>query len=214
MGAVDYIQNYTGVDPERVGAFGICGGGGYTYAAAQRDHRIKAVATLSLFNTGDVRRNGYMRTQTGTIQQRLYEADLARQKEAAGTEPEVLGFANMTPEAAHKIKVDLYREGYFYYAVTHKTPNAPGSYLKSSLIDMMTWDATDHADLLTQPLLMMAGSKADSKYMTDEAFQKAVNAKDKEEYIIPGATHIRTYFVKEYVDKEHAKLKEFFSSRL
>lgn len=214
MGAVDYIQNYTGVDPERVGAFGICGGGGYTYAAAQRDHRIKAVATLSLFNTGDVRRNGYMRTQTGTIQQRLYEADLARQKEAAGAEPEVLGFANMTPEAARKIKVDLYREGYFYYAVTHKTPNAPGSYLKSSLIDMMTWDATDHADLLTQPLLMMAGSKADSKYMTDEAFQKAVNAKDKEEYIIPGATHIRTYFVKEYVDKEHAKLKEFFSSRL
>ena len=79
---------------------------------------------------------------------------------------------------------------------------------------MMTWDTTDHADLLTQPLLMMAGSKADSKYMTDEAFQKAVNAKDKEEYIIPGATHIRTYFVKEYVDKEHAKLKEFFSSRL
>lgn len=214
MGAVDYIQNYPGVDPERVGAFGICGGGGYTYAAAQRDHRIKAVATMSLFNTGDVRRNGYMRTQTGDIEKRLYEANLARQKEAAGAEPEMAGFMNWTPEEARKIKVDLYRDGYFYYGVTHKTPNAPGTYLKSSLIDMMAWDATDHADLLTQPLLIMAGSKADSKYMSDEAFEKAVNAKDKKEYIIDGATHIRTYFVKEYVDKEHAKLKEFFGSKL
>lgn len=214
MGAVDYIQNYPGVDPERVGAMGICGGGGYTYATAQRDHRIKAVATLSMFNTGDVRRNGYMRTQTGDTMQRLYEADLARQKEAAGAEPEIAGFMNWTPEEARQIEVDLYREGFFYYGVTHKTPNAPGTYLKSSLIDMMAWDATDHADLLTQPLLIMAGSEADSKYMSDEAFEKAVNAKDKEEFIIEGATHIRTYFVKEYVDREHAKVRDFFLSKL
>lgn len=30
-GAIDFIQTYPGVDPERVGAFGICGGGGYTF---------------------------------------------------------------------------------------------------------------------------------------------------------------------------------------
>lgn len=37
-----------------------------------------------MFNTGDVRRNGYMRTQMNTIQERLREANLARQREAAG----------------------------------------------------------------------------------------------------------------------------------
>ena len=214
MGAIDYLQNYPGVDPERIGAFGICGGGGYTFATAQVDKRIKAVGTLSLFNTGDVRRNGYMRTQMDTKFERQREASLARQKEAAGAEPEIAGFMNWTPEEARQIKVDLYRDGYFYYGVTHRSPNAPGTYLKSSLMDMMAWDATDHADLITQPLLIIAGEIADSRYMSEEAFAKATSTADKELFIVPGATHIRTYFVKEYVDQITAKICQFFTNRL
>ena len=213
-GAVDFIQNYPGVAPERIGAFGICGGGAYTFATAQADKRIKAVATLSLFNTGEVRRNGFMRTQMNTIQERQKEASLARQKEAAGEKPEVLGFADMSPEEARKIKVDLYREGFFYYAVTHRTPNAPGSYLKSSLMDMMAWDATDHADLISQPLLMIVGEKADSRYMSEEAFAKATGTADKALFIVPGATHIQTYFVKEYVEQIVSKIDQFFINHL
>ena len=214
MGAIDFIQQYPGVDPERIGAFGICGGGGYTFATAQVDKRIKAVGTLSLFNTGDVRRNGYMRTQMNNIAERQREASLARQNEAAGAEPELAGFMNWTPEEARQIKVDLYRDGYFYYGVTHKSPNAPGTYLKSSLMDMMAWDATDHADLIDQPLLIIAGEIADSRYMSEEAFAKASRTTDKELFIVPGATHIRTYFVKEYVDQISAKIKAFFTERL
>ena len=214
MGAVDFIQNYPGVDPERIGAFGICGGGGYTFATAQVDKRIKAVGTLSLFNTGDVRRNGYMRTQMDSKFERQREASLARQKEAAGAEPELAGFMNWTPEEARQIKVDLYRDGYFYYGVTHKSPNAPGTYLKSSLMDMMAWDATDHADLIEQPLLIIAGEIADSRYMSEEAFAKATSTADKELFIVPGATHIRTYFVKEYVDQITAKIRQFFTEKL
>lgn len=214
MGAIDYLQNYPGVDSDRIGAFGICGGGGYTFATAQVDKRIKAVGTLSLFNTGDVRRNGYMRIQMDTKIERQREASLARQKEAAGAEPEVMGFANMTPDDARQIKVDLYRDGYFYYSVTHKSPNAPGTYLKSSLMDMIAWDATDHADLITQPLLIIAGEIADSRYMSEEAFTKATSTADKELFSVPGATHIRTYFVKENVDQISTKIQEFFGSRL
>ena len=214
MGAIDYIQQYPGVDKERIGAFGICGGGGYTFATAQVDKRIKAVGTLSLFNTGDVRRNGYMRTQMNDTMQRQREASLARQKEAAGEEPEMAGFMNWTPEEARQIKVDLYRDGYFYYGVTHKSPHAPGTYLKSSLMDMMAWDATDHADLIDQPLLIIAGEIADSRYMSEEAFAKANRTADKELFIVPGATHIRTYFVKEYVDQITNKIRNFFRVKL
>lgn len=214
-GMVDFIQQYPGVAPERVGALGICGGGGYTLGAAQNDKRIKAVATLSMFNTGDVRRNGYMRTQTATIQERLRAAAEARAREAAGGPVEYpAGMGNMTPEEAQKIPVDLYRDGYFYYGVDYFHPNDGGTAPTSCMLDLMMWDATDRMELIDQPLLMMAGSIADSKYMSDEAFEQATGTTDKEYFIIEGATHIRTYFVPEYVEQVEAKLKEFFGKRL
>ena len=214
-GMVDFIQQYPGVAPECVGALGICGGGGYTLGAAQNDKRIKAVATLSMFNTGDVRRNGYMRTQTATIQERLRAAAEARAREAAGGPVEYpAGMGNMTPEEAQKIPVDLYRDGYFYYGVDYFHPNDGGTAPTSCMLDLMMWDATDRMELIDQPLLMIAGSIADSKYMSDEAFEKATGTTDKEYFIIEGATHIRTYFVPEYVEQVEAKLKEFFGKRL
>jgi fermentation-respiration switch protein FrsA (DUF1100 family) len=78
----------------------------------------------------------------------------------------------------------------------------------------MIWDAATNMDLIEQPLLMMAGSKADTKYMTDEAFPKATKAKNKELFIIDGATHIQSYYVPEYVNKAVEKLVGFFGKNL
>lgn len=68
--------------------------------------------------------------------------------------------------------------------------------------------------LINQPLLMMAGSIADTFYLTEQCFSRATGTQDKELFLIPGATHIKTYFVPEYVDSAVAKLKEFFGKRL
>jgi len=84
----------------------------------------------------------------------------------------------------------------------------------SSLLDLMTWDATTNMDLINQPLLMIAGSKADTKYMTDEAFSKATNAKSKELFLLDGATHIQTYWKPEYVNQAVSKLTDFFNKTL
>src|SRR5690606_22053735 len=83
-GMADFITHYAGVDADRLGILGICGGGGYSLAAAQTDKRFKAVATLSMFNSGVVRKNGFMNSQVSSIQKRLEQASEARTQEVAG----------------------------------------------------------------------------------------------------------------------------------
>ena len=213
-GMADYISKYPGVDPQRIGAFGICGGGGYTLGAAQSDKRLKAVATLSMFNSGRVRRNGFMDSAMPTIQQRLKQASDAREKRIETGEIVFTGDMNLTDEEIEKLPFDLYREGAIYYNRTHAHPNSTFRYTMESLMDLMTWDATDHIDLINAPLLMMAGNKADTFYMTSDAFEKATGTTDKELFLIPGATHIKTYYEPEFVDQEVAKLTEFFRQEI
>lgn len=213
-GMADYITRYAGADTNRLGVLGICGGGGYTLKAAQTDKRFKAVATLSMFNSGVVRRNGFMNSQFATIQERLNQAFEARTLEASTGEVRYAADTKITDEMADKMPFDLYREGHYYYNRTHAHPNSMFRYTMSSLIDLMAFDASTNMELISQPLLMMAGSKADSYYMTDAAFNRATGTKNKELFLIPGATHIQTYYVPEYVESAVKKLNEFFGKYL
>jgi fermentation-respiration switch protein FrsA (DUF1100 family) len=210
----DFISRYKGVDTARLGLLGICGGGGYSLKAAQADKRFKAVATLSMFNSGVVRRNGFMDSQLSTIQERLKQASDARALEAAGGEVRYAADTEITDEMADKMPFDLYREGHYYYHRTHAHPNSTFRYTMSSLMDLMTFDASTNMDLINQPLLMMAGSEADTYYMTDDAFSKAINAKNKELFLIKGASHIETYWKPEYVAQAVNKLVEFYQANL
>jgi fermentation-respiration switch protein FrsA (DUF1100 family) len=213
-GMADYITRYPGVDAARVGLLGICGGGGYSLKAAQTDKRFKAVATLSMFNSGRVRRNGYMDSQLATINERRRQASAARAQEVAGGEVLYSGDANLTDEQIAKLPFDLYRQGYVYYWKTHAHPNSTFKYTTSSLLDLMAFDATDQIELIDQPLLMIVGSKADSLYMTEQAFAKASGTQEKELFKIEGATHIETYWVPKYVDAAVSKLTAFYTRTL
>ncbi len=210
-GMADYITRYSGVDSSRLALFGICGGGGYSLKAAQSDKRFKMVATLSMFNSGRVRRNGFADSQLSTIQTRLKQASDARAQEAAGGEVLYSGDVNLTDEQIAKLPFEMYRQGYEYYWRTHAHPNSTFKYTTSSLLDLMSFDATDRIELIDKPLLMIAGSKADSLYMTEDAFEKATGTNDKELYKIDGATHIETYWVPEYINLTMEKLKVFFA---
>ena len=218
-GMVDYISHYPGVDSSRIGALGICGGGGYTFAALQSDKRIKAGATLSLFNTGRVRRLGYEDSQMTTVQERLNRASEAREKfvltgETLYEGPTGTQTREQIEEAmSHLQPGTLYHDGLQYYGITHAHPNSVSRYTTASLMDLMTWDATTFADLIDCPLLIMSGSKSDSDYMSREAYIKA-GTKDKEYCQIKGASHIQTYYVPEYVDDAVNKLKNFFEKNL
>jgi hypothetical protein len=213
-GMADFITQYDGVDAENLGVLGVCGGGGYTLAAAQTDKRFKAVATLSMFNSGVVRRNGFMSSQVATIQERLKQASDARALEAAGGEIRYAADIEWTDELADSFPYDLYREGHYYYHRTHSHPNSTFRYTMSSLLDLMAFDAATNMYLINQPMLMIAGSKADTYYMTDRAFNLATGTNEKELFLIPGATHIQTYYVPEYVNEAVNKLNDFFGKNL
>lgn len=217
-GMVDYLINMPKVDNSKIGSLGICGGGGYTLACSQTDKRIKAVATLSMFNSGRARRNGFGDSAINTIQERLNKACEARNKELKGeieyegfvpevSDEELIKIMNNSPEG-------LYKDGIYYYGLKYKHPRGTGSYTTESFLKLMAFDVEDRMDLVNQPLLMIAGTDADTLYMTKDAFEKATNTENKELYLIKGATHIKTYWKEEYVNEAVNKLKDFYAKNL
>ncbi|MGX7111966.1 alpha/beta hydrolase [Gemella cuniculi] len=215
----DYLTTFSGVDGQRIGALGICGGGGYTIAAASRDKRFKAVATISMFNSGRVRRNGFLDTQLDSIQERLQQASNARVKRLETGEINYIGQylaeqVHFTTEQLEQIPAGLYREGTEYYADKYYHPNSQSWYTAESLQYLMSFDAEDRVDFITQPLLMIAGKDADTRYMTEAVFEKAINTIQKELFLIEGASHIQTYWKEPYVTQEAKKVVEFFGKYL
>lgn len=102
-------------------------------------------------------------------------------------------------EALEKIPAGLYRDGVEYYGCTHYHPHSQSRYTAMSLMDLMSFDAENHVDLIRQPLLMMAGDIADPRYMTEGVFEKATGTQEKELVLIKGAHHIETYWEEEFV---------------
>lgn len=101
-----------------------------------------------------------------------------------------------------------------YPAIVAAYPNSQTNSTVSSLLDLMEFDVNTNMELLSQPLLMIAGDKADSLYMTEEVYKSAAASENKELYLVKGATHIQTYWKPEFVRKISMKLTEFFNGKI
>ena len=88
--AVDFLGTQAFVDRNRIGAIGICGSGSFVISAAKIDPRMKAIATVSMYDMGAANRNALKQSQT--LEQRkkiIAEAAEQRYAEFTGGETEV-----------------------------------------------------------------------------------------------------------------------------
>lgn len=209
--AVDYLTTLPFVDRERIGALGICAGGGYAISVTQTEHRIKAVATVSAVDIGETFRKGWNGNASVAEQIKTLEA-VAKQRtaEANGTEPMLIPYV---PDVVEKNTEPDLAEAHEYYRLPNKWqhPNSSNRFLFSSADKIVAFSAFEQIDtLLTQPLLLIAGSNAGSRWQSEKAFKLAKGP--KELFIVDGATHMTMY--DRDVDKALPKLTEFFGKNL
>ncbi len=210
---VDYLTTQTYVDTDRIGAMGICAGGGYTANAAINDRRIKAIATVSAVNIGQMFRSGWENTvKDADALPYIAHGSQARTSDANGTELATLPLAPMREEDAPNEEL---REAWEYYHTPRaQHANAPGFMTARSLPQIITYDAYHKAEaFLTQPILTVAGSVAGSKWMSDDLLARAAST-DKQMHVIEGANHMSLYDKQPYVDEAVSVLAQFFQTRL
>lgn len=210
---IDYLTTLPYVDQARIGAMGICAGAGYTANAAIQDRRIKAVGTVSAVNIGSMFRNGWDNSVKSIDALPYIEAGSnARTSDADGTAVATMPLAPLKEEDAPN--EELRQAWEYYHTPRAECASAPGFATLRSLNQIITYDAYHMADVyLTQPLQIIAGSVAGSKWMSDDLFERAAS-RDKAFHVVAGANHMELYDGQEYVDEAASVLASFFRQKL
>lgn len=213
--AVSFLTTRGEVDAERIGALGICASGGYVLPATASDHRIKAVGTVSAVDVARQFRLGADGTQDPAVFQAMLDAAAqARTAEARGEEPPVLTLFPDTAEQARALGGEHAVEGFDYYRTPRAQHPRAASYFTWNSVDRMaTFDAFAAVPLIgPRPLLMLAGTRAVTSWMSVDAFQRATGPKRL--HWIDGASHVDLYDRKQYVDPAVDLLADFFTEHL
>ncbi|GAA2608926.1 MULTISPECIES: alpha/beta hydrolase [Streptomyces] len=213
--AVTHLTTRDDIDPDRIGALGICASGGYVPYAAQTDHRVKAVATVSAGDMGSVIREGLGRAQDPAVLTALLDrAAAARTAEARGEAPETVAWIPDDAEDLPATGTRQFRETYeFYRTPRGYHPRAVQGWVLRSADQLAQYDSYAMIRLIApRPLLMIVGSEAETAYFSREAIERA--AEPKELFVIDGATHIDLYDRDEHVAAAVAKLTDFFGKHL
>ena len=182
------------MDTECIGTLGICASGGYVPAAAATDRRIKAVATMSGADTGRLFREGLGGGQSREdLLKALEQAGKARTLEAKTGKPHLEHIVPNTQQEVAPGTPALYKEGTDYYRTSRaQHPNSVNLYVARSIDIPATYSSYAFVDLISpHPLLMIAGSEADTLYFSKDAIAAAKEL--KELFIVPGKTHIDLY---------------------
>lgn len=208
--AVDYLGLQPFVDREKIGAIGICGSGGFALSAAQCDVRIKAVATLSMYDMNVASRLGMDEKTVQAVKEQI-----ARQRwvDAENGYPEYVPFfpeqpMDTVPPELEEPNAEWFR---FYALKRGHHPNARGGFTTTSNLAMMNFPLLDYIkEISPRPILFVMGERAHSRFFSENAYAAA--NEPKELYTVADAEHIDLY---DRVDRiPFDKLEDFFQKNL
>jgi uncharacterized protein len=214
--AVDYLGAQRFVNRERIGVLGICGSGSFAVSAAKIDPRMKAIATVSMYDMGAANRHALNKSQTlaqrkaiiaEAAQQRYVEATGGEAKYTSGTVHEITG-------RSHPIE----REFYDFYRTPRGEYTPPGQSplltthptLSSNTRFMNFYPFNDIETISPRPMLFITGTDAHSREFSEDAYKRA--AEPKELHWVPGAGHVDLYDRVSLIP--WAKLTAFFNQHL
>lgn len=214
--AVDYLGTGPFADREKIGAIGICGSGSFAISAAKIDPRLKAVATISMYDMGAANRNGLNHSLT-LAQRKQIIADAAEQRYVefqGGATKYTSGTVHEITEKSNPIE----REFYDFYRTPRGEFTPAGSSplltthptLSSNTKFMNFYPFNDIETISPRPLLFITGDQAHSKEFSEDAYKRA--AEPKELYYVAGAGHVDLYDRVELIPFD--KRESFFKANL
>jgi uncharacterized protein len=214
--AVDYLGTQGFVDRSRIGAIGICGSGSFVISAAKIDPRMKAIATVSMYDMGAANRDALRHSQT-VEQRKAIIAEAAEQRYAEFTG----GETKYTSGTVHTLDADTHpiqREFYDFYRTSRgeftpkggspKTTTHPT--LSSNTKFMNFYPFNDIETISPRPMLFITGDQAHSREFSEDAYKRA--AEPKELVYVPGAGHVDLYDRVNLIPWD--KLESFFNRHL
>lgn len=195
--AVDFLGTQAFVDRERIGVLGICGSGSFVISAAKIDPRMKAVATVSMYDMGAANRDALNHSQT--IEQRkaiIAQAAKQRWVEAEGGETQYTsGTVHRLDANTHPIQrefYDFYRTARGEFTPASSSPELTTHPTLTSNVKFMNfYPFNDIGTISPRPMLFIAGDQAHSKEFSEEAYRLA--GQPKQLLWVKGAGHVDLY---------------------
>ena len=214
--AVDFLGTQPFVDRKRIGVLGICGSGSFVISAAKIDPRMKAIATVSMYDMGAANRNALRHSLTLAQRQKIIaEAAEQRYVEFTGGETK---YTSGTDYELNENTHPIQREFYDFYRTPRGEYTPKGSSpeltthptLTSNVKFMNFYPFNDIETISPRPMLFIAGEKAHSIEFSEDAYKLAANP--KELYIVPGTGHVDLYDRLDFIPFD--KLTSFFTESL
>lgn len=212
--AVDFLSVQENVDPEKIGIIGICGWGGMAVNAAAQDTRIKATATMTMYDMTRVNANGYFDSENTADDRYKKKQALNSQRTQDyknGSYALAGGVVDPLPEDAPQFVKDYY--GYYKTERGYhpRSLNSNNGWNVTSSLSFMNMPILRYADEIRSAVLLVHGEKAHSCYFSKSVYEKLIGD-NKELMIIPNANHVDLYDNLDVIPFE--KLKSFFEENL